>query len=116
MAKIISAKDYGPRKVIRVCLNPEDPESVHPDGASHTGATPAGTPPGLGPWEWCHDCRYNWVVREFVWNGEELYTTSTAGSRRLKTNAELLDEIKSAIHPTPTPVNILRLANLTLGA
>ena len=30
--KVISAKDYGSRKVIRVCLNPDDPEYVGQDG------------------------------------------------------------------------------------
>ena len=53
MSKIISATDYGNRKVIVVCLNPDDPEAVHADGTAHTGAAPAGTDPSLKSWEWC---------------------------------------------------------------
>ena len=102
MAKILTAKDYAERIVIKVCLNPSDPESIHPDGKPHTGQPPTGTDPGLKPWEWCHECRYNWDVREFTWTGEERYTLSSKGRKRLKSNAELPAEIKAAI-ATPEP-------------
>ncbi len=113
--KIIQAKDYGFRKVIRVVLNPEDPESVHPDGQPHTGPAPKGTPKSLKPWEWCHDCRYNWQVIEQVWTGEELYTLDESESIRLKTNDELIEEIKVSLQAQPAPTDIYQLIDLTLS-
>ena len=101
MPKIVHAANYGFRKVIRVCMNPNDPESVHADGTPHTGSPPLGTLPGLKPWEWCHDCRYNWDVREFVWTGDELTTYGKTGKRRAKTDAELLAEIGSRLVAQP---------------
>ena len=43
MAKILTAKNYLGRIVIRVCLNPDAPEAVHLDGNPHTGKPPEGT-------------------------------------------------------------------------
>ena len=99
MVKIISAMDYGYRKLIRVCMNPEQPGSVHEDGTEHTGSPPAGTDPNLKAWEWCHDCRYNWQVRELTWTGEEMFMYRKDGTRRLKTNSELLAEIREQLSP-----------------
>ena len=104
--KIIKAMDYGFRKVIVVCLNPEDPEAVHGDGSPHTGAAPVGTDPSLRSWEWCHDCRYNWQVREYVWTGDKLYTAQEDGQRRKKTDVELLAEIRRDLQALPQPVPI----------
>ena len=113
--QIISAKDYGYRKVIRVCMDPDAPESVHDDGNAHTGNPPPGTAPGLKPWEWCHDCRYNWDGREFLWTDAELYITPGGGSRRLKTNQELLDEITFRLLPAATASQISELIDLSVG-
>ena len=115
MAKILTAKDYGYRKVITVVLNPQDPESVHPDGSPHTGSPPTGTTPGLRPWEWCHDCRYNWRVQEFVWTGDQLYTQTKSGRRRSKTDAELIAEIESRLQPVPAVIDISGLLNVELN-
>ena len=115
MPTIIAATDYGYRKVVRVCLNPQDPESVHADGSPHTGKAPDGTDPSLKPWEWCSDCRYNWRVQEFIWTGEELYTTSGSGKRRAKTNAELIKEMEAKRYTAGAPAEITRLAGITLG-
>ena len=115
MAKVLEATDYGYRKVIRVVTNPNDPESVHDDGSPHTGVPPAGTAPGLRAWEWCNDCRYNWNVQEFVWTGDELYTRDQAGSRRLKTNQELLDETSARLQPVATASQISELVDQTIG-
>ena len=104
--KIIKATDYGYRKVIVVVLNSDEPEAVHGDGTAHTGAPPMGTDLSLKPWEWCHDCRYNWQLREFLWTGDELYTRRKDGTRRVKTDAELVSEIKTALQP-PTPATTL---------
>ena len=113
--KIIHAADYGFRKVIRVCVNPEDPESVHSDGSPHTGVAPPGTDPALKPWEWCPDCRYNWQVEEFVWTDREQCTplTPTAThSPRLTTSSWTRG--LEGLQPPPTPLEIPGLVNLDL--
>ena len=114
MAKIISATDYGNRKVVRVCMNPDDPESVHSDGAPHNGAPPAGTDPTLKSWEWCQDCTYNWQVLEFVWTGEELYKRSANGSRIPKSDTDLLNEVAAGLPIERSPVAITTLVNVDL--
>ena len=111
MAKILTAKNYLGRIVIRVCLNPDAPEAVHLDGNPHTGKPPEGTSKELKSWEWCPDCRYNWDVREFTWTGWERYTTPEAGKVRFKTNAELLAEIRAELQPVPPPSLIPELVN-----
>ncbi len=126
--KVIKATDYGFRKVIQICLNPDDPEWVHivgeplrgPDGTPISKAD--GTPelitdPNVPPGEdgtTCHNCRYNWKVQEFIWTGEQLYTTGRNGQRRPKTNTELLAEIKSQLQPPASAAEITGLINLTL--
>ena len=119
MPKIIKATDYGFRVVIDICMNPDDPESVHPgpDGKTkpHDGVPPTGTDPSLRPWQWCLDCRYNWDVREFVWTGEETYTRSTTGKRRAKTNTELIKEMEANLSTAGAPTEITGLTGVTLG-
>ena len=116
--RILRATHYPhvPRTVIVVCENPEDPESIHPDGSPHSGSPPPATDLSLSPWEWCHDCTYNWRVREFLWTGHELYTTSSSGKRRLKTNAELLKEIRTQLPPQQPATEISGLVGLTLSS
>ncbi len=84
--RIISAKDYGFRTVIRV-TDSSGPEWVHADGQAHSQATAVGpsvtaadgtvTPgkldPALEAGTECHACRSNWKVREFIIQGAELY-------------------------------------------
>ena len=115
MPKIISASSYGFRTAIKVVMNPDDPEAVHEDGTPHSGQPPTGTDPNLRSWEWCHDCRYNWQVREFVWTGDELYTRQEDGSRVVKTNDELVAEIESRLQPAPAASEISGLLNLNLN-
>ena len=105
MAKIINATDYGFRKVIRVCLNPDDPEWVHDDGTAHPAANVNGCD-GVGNTYYCH---YNWKVQEFVWTGEELYTRDTAGGRLPKTDAQLLAEISVQIPQATAASEITQL-------
>lgn len=112
--KIIRAMDYGYRKVIVVCLNPDDPEAVHSDGTTHTGAPPAGTDPALKPWEWCQDCTYNWQLLEFVWTDKELYKRSSSGSRILKSGTDLLNELKSRLPAPQSPETIFTLVGVDL--
>lgn len=83
--KIISAIDYGDRSVIRVCMNPDDPEWIHlvgdqvrgsdrlptfgPDGAAlliTSSVVPSGE-----TGETCPNCRYNWAVKEFIFDGPD---------------------------------------------
>ena len=115
MPKILSAKDYRYRKVVTVVMNPDESESVHLDGSPHTGSPSVGTPPGLRPWEWCHDCRYNCRVQEIVWTGDQLYTQTKTGSRRSKTDAELLAELESQLQPVPVASDISGLLDVELN-
>lgn len=110
--KILTAIDYGFRKVIRVVMDDSIPEWMHPDGSLHTDATargpskhvvikadplrgieafegqvPGDLTPGLAPGTECHDCRHNWDIREAVFTGRELYSGD-----RLKTIDELWAE------------------------
>ncbi len=108
MAKIIKATDYGYRKVIRVCSNPEEPEYVHQDSTQHPISNVNGYP--------VETCHYNWNVREFVWSREEMDTTTSTGKVRRKTNAELMKQIQSELAAVPSPTQIPGLAGLTLEA
>lgn len=89
--KIIGATRYGLRTVIQVCLNPDEPEWVHVLGkpvlditgvpvlmdsgepllVTSTVVTPGETG------EMCHNCRHNWDVKEFIFDGLE-YSGKTA--------------------------------------
>ena len=115
---ILDAKDYGYRKIIRVCMNPEDPEQVHIDAGgnatAHTGDPPPGTDPALRPWEWCDSCRYNWNVREFIWTEDEMYKRAADGRRIQKSNADLLNEIKAKLTGPAPPETISALVDSVL--
>jgi hypothetical protein len=97
MALIIKVADYGYRKAIKVCLNPDELEAVHiaVDGTKepHTGDPPAGTDPLLKTWEWCLDCKYNWTVREFLWTGADLNYKDARGNVKTKTNVMIKEEL-----------------------
>ena len=69
--RVIKATNYGFRKVICVCLNPDDPEYAHQDGTQHPPSNVNGCP--------TKTCHYNWNVREFIWTVEEMYTTTEVG-------------------------------------
>lgn len=123
--RIISATDYGFRKVIRVVMNDAIPEWVHPidGGAPHTPQTargpflPDGTPgpldPTLAAGTECHACVFNWDVREYTFTREELQIEDPpdSGIFRNKTNSELVIEIQLRLLPTPPPVPIGPLSN-----
>ena len=122
--RILSATDYGFRKVLRVVLDDSVPEWVHEDGQPHTDATgrgPAaadGTPGdltlGLAPGTECHDCRYGWDVRECVFMGDELTVPMPKGKRRTRTNPELLAEVRRLVAPPAAPRAIAALEGVTL--
>ena len=114
MSKIISATDYGNRKVIVVCLNPDDPEAVHAGGTAHTGAAPAGTDPSLKSWEWCQDCTYNWRIIQVVWTGQELYKPAGDGSLVLKADTDLLNEIGTQLPVSQSSATISALVGVDL--
>lgn len=82
---VIKATDYGARTVVRVALNPDDPEWVHvvgaplrdssgavileSDGSERLVVSP--TVPSGETGTTCHNCRYNWDVRELIFDGPE---------------------------------------------
>ena len=102
MARIIKAMDYGYRKAITMALNPGDPEYVHDDGTAHPAPNTNGCVNVAG----VPGCHSNWKIREFVWTGDELYTYTPEGLRRVKTDAELLAEVSAALVPASAPVVI----------
>lgn len=128
--RVISATDYGFRKVIRLLMDDLIPEWVHPgdDGAPHTPATARGafvrdlitglvTPgpvdPSLEAGTECHACVFNHDVREFIFTGEELQVEEPPGSGtfRNKTDVELVTEIQIRLLPAPAPTPIRSLQN-----
>ena len=109
MAKIITATGYGYRKVIRVCSIRLSQNPYTPTAHLIRETRPIGTSPGLRPWEWCHDCRYNWQVQEFLWTGAEPLYYKEDGTRRPKTNTELLKEIKARLGPAFSPTEVSSL-------
>jgi hypothetical protein len=119
--KVIKADDYGFRKVIVVCYNPNDPEYIHLDSTPHPASAVNGCSHSRDAVTGLEDesvpgCRYNWKVREFVWNGEEAYTTTSTGRRKLKTNTELLDEIKPRLAVLSEAKQIAGLLGKTIDA
>lgn len=98
--KILSTKDSPSLRVVRIVLNPDEPETIHLDGSLHTKVYPTELMDILSqrnidiltlakrelydarlldlqsrivePQEWCLKCIYNWQVQEFTFNGEEL--------------------------------------------
>jgi|TARA_Y100000296_G_scaffold73413_1_gene90889 hypothetical protein len=104
MGKIISAKDYGYRKVIRAVVNPDDSEWVHADGSDspsdHTGNT---ADPDKSKTV-CHDCTRNWVIREFVFEGADLN----------KTDAQLQEVVTAEIAAPPAAKDISSLIDVKL--
>ena len=128
MAKISKATDYQSRKVICVCLNPEAPEWVHKAGeqqrdgdgkpmfdvitgrpilitsavapADHTG----NYPPEAGKTT-CYNCRFNWQMREHIFEGKWLKAT----------DEELLSEVKRQVAlATASPKGIATLVGQVL--
>lgn len=90
--KILTATDYGDRKVIVVCLNSDALEWVHKEGA--VGCNPLVAPnPALKHWEWCHNALYNWKLKEHIFEGRNYK----------KTDTEILAEVK-AMYARPAPV------------
>lgn len=124
-SRIVSATDYGFRKVLRVVMNDAVPEWVHPidAGAAHVPTNargpflPDGTPgpldPSLQAGTECHACVFNHDVREFIFTGEELQIEDPPGSGtfRNKTDAELVVEIQLRLIPAPRPTPIGNLQN-----
>ena len=98
-----------PRLVIRVLENPREPEFLdevpvdpgRPHGETHlvphTAPAPPGTDPAAKTGEWCQSCRSNWRIQEHVWTGAELFT------QRVKTQEELLDELRERMAPQAPP-------------
>lgn len=104
--KIVKATDYGFRKIIRVLLNPDDPQFLHRDGSPHPPENTEGCPlernlvtgqeivgkPG---------CYLNWKVREFVFDDPKL------------TWEQCMDKVKAELVP-PTKEENLDLLGTSL--
>lgn len=83
--------------------------------SSHSGDTEEAKAMGQPA---CHNCRYNWQTREFIWEGRRLYkqgpdgklVMGPNGQPVLKTSDDLAAEIKAAVAvsapPTPVPMVI----------
>lgn len=73
---ILSAKDYGFRKVVVVVHNPDDPQWIHEDGNPHTSDTAVDVngdiQNGLAAGTQCHACRNNWKTEEVIFEGADL--------------------------------------------
>ena len=109
MSKILSAEDYGFRKVFRVLGNEEDPQWIHVDAdgkkttspSGHTGDRDEAKEAGVDA---CMDCKSNWQVEEYVFTGKELSKPvpvlkpdgTPTGEKTLepKTADELIAEVK----------------------
>lgn len=115
--RIIKATNYGTRTVIRVVLNPNDPEWVHTpgepvrdrngfpmlDGAGEflLVSTPDVAPGETG--ETCHNCHYNWTVRETIFDGAEQDVEEEGGEFRRKTDEEFIAEVVARLLVAPLP-------------
>ena len=106
--KVIYARDYGWRKVVGVCLNPDAPEWVHKVGEQQRDASGQlmwrsdGTPLLIGSpevkagetGESCHNCHYNWEVREIIFDGADAQAA---------TEEQLWELVCLACHPATVP-------------
>lgn len=105
--RIISAKDYGFRKVFKVAANPDHPQWVHEHTAGegiarrglgtfaaappqHTGDTAEAATMGVEP---CHECRYNWRTYQRIYRGDDP-----------RTSDELSTELQAYVEEQEAPV------------
>ena len=122
--KIVEAIDLGYKKVIKVVLNPDDPEWVHvvgdvklgPDGnpaldaaGNEVKITSTVVPPGETGNRaeegktLCHNCRNNWVKKEKSWAGQDLLKLD--GKIWVsKTDEDLEQELVALFGADPAPV------------
>lgn len=111
--KILLAKNFGDRKLVKVVVDDSIPKTVHyPYFDAATGSeVPHLTEPTAEraasfseehgrapqPHEYCQGCRYNWDVRDFMWTGQELKKQNAAGVWIDKTDADLQGEIRAIL-------------------
>lgn len=101
--QIISAKDYGYRFVIRVTMNPDEPNWVHAvgdplldaqgtpvlDGGGHAVLVTSSLVPDGETGATCHNCRQNWRIKEAIFEGETLYVEGVDGGLVRRDNLDL---------------------------
>ena len=99
-AKIVTSLDFGYRKVIRVCLNPDEPKFVHADGSLHP--TPGAPARGENGCPHSRDvvtgqenrlvpgCQYNHKIVEYVFEGKWLKATDEELVAEVKRRVALL--------------------------
>lgn len=101
--QIISAKDYGYRFVVRVTVNPDEPNWVHVvglplldaegvpvlDDDGHEVLVTSSLVPAGETGDTCWNCRQNWRIKEFVFEGETLYVEDADGNKVRRDNLDL---------------------------
>ena len=134
--KILKATKYQDRTVIQVCFNPDDPKWKHVIGdpfvdsngervfdggvevkVTDTHVTPEETgysdeakEPGR---ILCYNCRINWIVKDYPWDGNEQYKT-VDGESVLKTADDLEQELIQRIEAEQEAAIISSLLNKDL--
>jgi len=110
--KVIKATEYPEifRTVLRVCFNPDDPEWVHKIGKQRKDIdgelmvmedespmfiTSSDIEPDCTG-ETCHNCKYNWEVREFVFDGKSRFYNDE-GQTVAKTVLQYIEDIKKIL-------------------
>jgi len=113
--EVLSAQTYGARLVVRLLMNPGEPEWVHRPGDQQRDLDglpvfgdngdpvllrgSAVPPDETG--RTCHNCRYNWTVKEVVLDGLE-YVSMTAD--------QIWELVLQMHEPDPVPQTIAGLS------
>jgi len=121
--RILSANKYPERTVLRVVFNDDEPEWAHVIGAlllsdegdrildsdnpgdlllvtdatvpaGHTGNSEQAKESGR---TLCHNCKSNWEIREYLWDGADRFYDDADGVSQSKTDDMLLDELDNRI-------------------
>ena len=114
--EIIKAVEYGERTVIRVCLNPGEPEWVHyvgsqsRDGSGGLEFKDDGSPLLITSrvvlsgetGETCHNCRYNWDITEVILEGADLYGVGVDGEPLRLSDDQLVVAACARVAASPT--------------
>lgn len=112
--EIIKATNYGFRTVLLVLMNPGEPEWIHRvgsplrddvgaivhDDAGKVAVVPPPPADHVFDGTVCHNCRYNWVVRELIFDGAEFADKSAD---------ELWELVCVACRPAPSPEEVVGL-------
>ena len=126
--RILSARNYGTRTVIRVVHNPDDAELVHrigdqlrdlngyylTDSAGENVLITSDDAPLDHTGENCHNCHFNWNVSEVVWDGDDCFYTNAGGNRVPKPPEMLFSELRIRLAVPPAVEEIPGLSGEVL--